>query len=288
MEDKQFNMGQNVIQLKRFNMKNMVEHTTIAMIAKRGSGKSWLVREIMYNKRKIPSAIVVSQTEKLNCFYGDHIPDLYIYNKFDTKILNKIYSRQGRLADKNKLKRKEGKKEIDDRVLLIMDDCMSSKGSWIKDDNILELFFNGRHHHISFILTMQFSLGIPPELRSNFDYIFLLGEDFMSNKKRLYDHYAGMFPNFEMFSQVFNNVTDNFGCMVIDNRTKSKKIEDKVFWYRAKDTKKFVLGSKKFKKYAEKNYDPKWNKRLQFFDIQDVYSKKKNNINVTVKKIKND
>ena len=61
---------------------------------------------------------------------------------------------------------------------------MSSKGSWIKDPNILELFFNGRHHHISFILTMQFSLGIPPEMRSNFDYIFLLAEDFISNRKR--------------------------------------------------------------------------------------------------------
>ena len=30
---------------------------------------------------------------------------------------------------------------------------MSSKGTWLKDPNILELFFNGRHHHISFILT---------------------------------------------------------------------------------------------------------------------------------------
>ena len=288
MEDKQFNIGQNIIQLKKFNMKTMVEHCTIAMIAKRGSGKSWLVREIMYQKRKIPSAVVISQTEKLNCFYGEHLPDLYVYNKFNTTILTKIYNRQGKLADKNRTRKKDGKKEVDDRVLLIMDDCMSSKGGWIKGDNILELFFNGRHHHLSFILTMQFSLGIPPELRSNFDYIFLLGEDFISNKKRLYEHYAGMFPSFEMFTQVFNNVTDNFGCMVIDNRTKSKKIEDKVFWYRAKATKDFVLGCKKFKKYADRNYDPKWNKRLEFFDVQDVYSKKKNGINFTIKKINND
>ena len=58
----------------------------------------------------------------------------------------------------------EDKSEKDDRIMVIMDDCMASKGTWLKDPNILELFFNGRHHHLSFILTMQFSLGIPPEL----------------------------------------------------------------------------------------------------------------------------
>ena len=32
---------------------------------------------------------------------------------------------------------------------------------------------------------MQYAVGIPPEMRSNFDYIFLLAEDFISNRKRL-------------------------------------------------------------------------------------------------------
>ena len=31
---------------------------------------------------------------------------------------------------------------------------------------------------------MQYSLGISPELRSNFDYIFLLGEDIINNRKK--------------------------------------------------------------------------------------------------------
>ena len=66
-----------------------------------------------------------------------------------------------------------GKKLKDDRVLLVMDDCMSDK-NWVKDPNILELFFNGRHYHISFMLTMQYSKGLPPEMRGNLDYIFLL------------------------------------------------------------------------------------------------------------------
>jgi hypothetical protein len=52
----------------------------------------------------------------------------------------------------NKKRTEENKKEKDDKLMLVMDDCMSSKGDWVKDKNIIELFFNGRHYHISFIL----------------------------------------------------------------------------------------------------------------------------------------
>ena len=286
MSYKQINTGARRLQLKKFDISSIAEHATIAMIAKRGSGKSWLVREIMYQKRKLPSIMIISPTEKLNCFYGNYLPDSYIYNKFETDILKRLYSRQSKINEDNKIRIANGKKKKDDRILLIMDDCMSSKGSWVKDDSILELFFNGRHHHISFILTMQYAVGIPPELRSNFDYIFLLGEDFISNRKRLYEHYAGMFPTFDIFQQVFNECTDNFGCMVINNKIHSKEIEDKVFWFKAKKTPDFYIGSNKFKKYHKKNYDNNWNKRLPIFDINTALTKRKNKLNLVVEKIR--
>lgn len=286
MSTKDINLGAAKIKLKKFDLKNMAEHATIAMIAKRASGKSYLTREILYHKRHIPSCVVVSKTEKLNKFYGDFIPDTYIYDNFDTSILSRLYRRQQKLNEDNQVRKKQGKKLKDDRLMLIMDDCMSSKGTWVKDENILELFFNGRHHRISFILTMQFALGIPPEMRSNFDYIFLLAEDFISNRKRLYDHYAGMFPSFDMFQQVFLDVTEDYGCMVIDNRVHSKDITKKVFWYKAKTTPEFSLGSKNYKKYHKKTYDSEWNKQIKTFDANDLIAKKKNKIQYVVEKIK--
>jgi hypothetical protein len=186
----------------------------------------------------------------------------------------------------NATRKKDGKKPKDDRLMLIMDDCMSSKGDWLKDPQILELFFNGRHHHISFILTMQFSLGIPPELRSNFDYIFLLAEDFTSNRKRLYEHYAGMFPTIGVFEEVFSEITQNYGIMVIDNRVHSRNIADKVYWYKAKETPNFTVGSNKYKKYHKEHFDREWNKRLPLFDPATAIAKKRNNIKLIVEKIR--
>jgi|UniRef100_A0A6C0DAA5 hypothetical protein len=285
MATKDVRFGGSVLQIKKFNISEMVEHCTIAMIAKRASGKSYLTKEIMYHKRDIASAIAISRTEKLNKFYSEIIPDSFIYSEYEPEILSKIYERQSRMNNDNARRVKEGKKEKDDRIMLIMDDCMSSKGTWLKDPNILELFFNGRHHHLAFILTMQFSLGIPPELRSNFDYIFLLAEDMTSNRKRLYDHYAGMFPTFDIFQQVFNEITEDYGCMVINNRIHSKNITDKVFWYKAKPTPSFKIGSERFIKFHKETYDKEWDKRVPLFDTSSM-SSKRNAIKLIVEKVK--
>ncbi len=284
MSTKDVRYGASRLEIKKFNLQEMADHCTIAMIAKRASGKSYLTKEILYHKRKMPSAIAISKTEKLNKFYGEFIPDSFIYSDYEPEVLTKIYERQSKMNQDNAKRVKEGKEPKDDRIMLIMDDCMSSKGSWLKDPNILELFFNGRHHHLSFILTMQFSLGIPPELRSNFDYIFLLAEDFISNRKRLYEHYAGMFPSFDIFQSVFSELTEHFGCMVINNRIHSKNITDKVFWYRAKEVPHFKIGSEKFIKYHKSAYDKEWNNKLPVFDP--TCAKKKNSLKLIVEKVK--
>jgi hypothetical protein len=286
MTIKEVGFGATKLPIKKFNIQEMVDHCTIAIIAKRATGKSFLTREIMYQKRKIGAAVAISRTEKLNSFYSDFIPDSYIYSEYDTSILSRIYERQGKMNEDNKQRIKEGKKPKDDTLMLIMDDCMSSKGTWLKDPNITELFFNGRHHHLSFILILQYSMGIGPEFRANFDYIFLLAEDVISNRRRLYEQYAGMFPSFDIFQQVFTELTQKYGMLVINNRIHSADITEKVFWYKAKETPKFRIGCNKFKKYHDKTYDPNWDKKILTFNPESLMTKKKGSMRVIVEKIK--
>ena len=286
MTTKEISYGAARIPIKKFDINSIVDYSTIAIIAKRASGKSFLTKEIMYKKREIVATLVISRTEKLNSFYSQFIPDLYIYSEYNSDILTKAYRRQSLLCEYNKKRIKENKTVKNDSLMIIMDDCMSSKGTWLNDPNILELFFNGRHHHLSFILTMQYSVGIPPEMRSNFDYIFLLAEDIISNRKRLYDHYAGMFPTFDVFQQVFNDITEDYGIMVINNRIHSKNITDKVFWYKAKEVPKFSLGNKKFRDYHDKTYDNNWDNKIQIFNTNNIFPSKKNSIKINVDKIK--
>ena len=113
---------------------------------------------------------------------------------------------------------------------------------------------NGRHYKLLFLLTMQYALGVPPNLRTNIDYVFILRENYVSNRKRLYEHYAGMFPTFEMFCQVMDQCTENYECLVINNNAKSNKLTDQVFWYKADSRPDFRIGAEPYWDYSERNY----------------------------------
>ena len=176
-----------------------------------------------------------------------------------------------------------GASQIDPRAVIILDDCLYDQ-SWTKDTNVRSLFMNGRHYKSMFIITMQYALGIPPNLRTNIDYVFILRENYVSNRKRLYEHYAGMFPTFDAFCQVMDQCTENFECLVINNNAKSNKLEDQVFWYKADKHDDFVIGAPELWEHHNNNYDfDQENDDEDNFDIVNVQSRKNKPI-VNVKK----
>lgn len=283
---KSINFGNSTLQIRRFDMNNLKDHATIVAIGKRGRGKSVVIKEILRLKSSIPGGVIMSPTERLNCTYGDFIPQLYIHYTYEPEIIEKILYRQEEMVEKERRKNAEGKK-IDPRAFLVMDDMMAKKKSWISDECISNIFMNGRHYKLMFILAMQFSLGITPELRNNIDYIFLFGDDVRSNLERIYKHYAGVFPNFDSFAMVFSDLTDNHGCMVIDNKVSSKRLQDKIFWYRADPTVKVeMLGCKQYRDINDDNFDPNWQRRKQTFDINNaISSRSRKKVNMMVERV---
>jgi hypothetical protein len=294
-KDIKINMGGKAdrLPIKGFSLKNFVDHPAIVMVAKRGSGKSWVVRAILDHFKDIPAGVIISPTDRMSCFYGTFFSDTYIFYDYKSEIIEKVIIRQKIIIDKAKLKAKQGKK-LDTRAFIVMDDCLGQKGSWIRDPPIKELLFNGRHYHIMYILTMQFPLGITPEMRANFDYIFLLADDYVSNLKRIYEHYAGVFPTFDSFKQVFGQLTADFGSMVLVNRGVRETLFEKVFYYKAPDLSKLteeeaLIGCKQFRNFHDANYDPDWkNKREQFNADEFLLRKKNTKSMVLVDKIKAD
>ena len=66
-----------------------------------------------------------------------------------------------------KMKQEEdmyGKSSINPYAFLIFDDCFMIKLD--QDVNIRSIFMNGRHYKMMFIITMQYALGIPPNLKN--------------------------------------------------------------------------------------------------------------------------
>lgn len=276
--------------ISEFTLDEMVINPSIIMIAKRGSGKSWITKAVIHKYVDIPVGVVISPTEKDNPFYVDFFSDSFIFYAYDSRVLQKLLLRQQQILKKAREKKALGK-YIDPRAIVIMDDCLASKGTWAKDPKVSELLFNGRHRQITYILTMQFPLGISPELRSNFDYVFLLADDTTSNLKRIYEHYAGMFPDFNTFRIVFRQLTEDHGAMVIKNRGARTNLFDKIAFYKAPNLSKvtFHFGCGQFRTYHDKNYKEDWEDKIHQFNFEEfLLDKKKTKSRIDIKKVYKD
>jgi hypothetical protein len=242
------------LELKKFDMKRITflkdenKGPVIVLIGRRDTGKSYLVRDLLYHHRDIPIGTVISGTEAGNGFYASHIPKLFIHDEYSSGIIENILKRQKSvMKEVNKQIQMYKSSKIDPRTFVILDDCLYDN-TWAKDKLMRLLFMNGRHWKVLLILTMQYPLGIQPNLRTNIDYVFILREPYIANRKRIYENYAGMFPTFESFCQVMDQCTENYECLVIDNNVKSNKLSEQIFWYKADSTIRhdFKLGAKEF------------------------------------------
>jgi len=240
------------LELKKFDMKqisfkpNENKGPVIVLIGRRDTGKSFLVRDLLFHQQDIPIGTVISGTEEGNGFYSKLVPKLFIHHEYKSEIIANVMNRQ-KLVLKQMQKEMGSYKRttIDPRTFMILDDCLYD-ASWTRDKLMRLLFMNGRHWKIMMIITMQYPLGIPPNLRTNIDYVFILREPYITNRKRIYENYAGMFPTFESFCQVMDQCTENYECLVINNNSKSNKLQDQIFWYKADHHNDFKLGSKEF------------------------------------------
>jgi AAA+ ATPase superfamily predicted ATPase len=234
------------LELKRFDMKsisfkpNESKGPVVVLIGRRDTGKSFLVRDLLFYHQDIPIGTVISGTEEGNGFYSKMVPKLFIHNEYNTAIVENILKRQRSVLKQIKKEVETFKRStIDPRTFVILDDCLYDN-TWSRDKMMRLLFMNGRHWKVMLIITMQYPLGIPPALRTNIDYVFILREPYIANRKRIWENYAGMFPTFESFTQVMDQCTENFECLVICNNSSSNELNSQVAWYKANPTPNFT------------------------------------------------
>lgn len=266
------------IKIRKFDMRWITDDQVIVAIGKRKSGKSVLTKDLLYYHQNIPVGTVICPTNSAHGFYNDIIPQLFIHEEFSPELLANVMKRQKKIM-KKVIENPDA--NIDPRAFLILDDCMYDKDIF-KNKSVKSIFFNGRHYKLLLLITLQDPLGVSPALRANTDYVFIYREPKINMRKRLYEHYCGMFPTFDAFCQTLDVLTEGYGCMVIDNCCRSNKLEDQVFHYTASFHEDFRMGADIFWKHSEENYDEDADEEDE--DNIDNYRKKKG-LNLTVRKV---
>ena len=136
------------ISLKKFDINEIKHDKVVVFIGKRDTGKSFLVRDLLFHHNSIPVGQVISGTEAANEFYSSIVPKVFIHGEYKAEIISNILKRQKLAIEKMKTN-----KNIDPRAFLILDDCLYDN-TWIKNPDVRSVFMNGRHYKLLFILSM--------------------------------------------------------------------------------------------------------------------------------------
>lgn len=211
------------LKVKLFPIDDMKMNRVILVVGKRGTGKSTLVKDILYHLRnKVDIGFAMSPTYDTQKMFEDCLPQSHIYNEYSLETLRNLLTSMDYLKSQGKIR----------HAVLTIDDCMFDKGI-MKTKDMRELHMNGRHLNICFINSVQYLMDMGPELRSQIDYLFVLKENTISMRKKLHTYYFGIFEKYEEFSMVMDKCTNNYECLVLDNTQKDNKIEDSVYYYKA-------------------------------------------------------
>ena len=127
------------LELKKFDMKNISfkpnenKGPVVVLIGKRDTGKTFLVRDLLYYQQEIPIGTVISGTEEGNGFYGKMVPRLFIHNEYNTAIIENVLKRQRNVLKQVKTEIETYKRStIDPRAFVILDDCLYDN-TWSRD-----------------------------------------------------------------------------------------------------------------------------------------------------------
>ena len=232
------------LKLKKFDPRTMKDDRISMFCASRGGGKSTLVKNILYHKRHLPMGQVYSTTEESNEAYQAIVPDSFIYGDFSEEGLSRLMERQRK---KTVEYNQRGLGEYPN-VFVVADDCMADKKIW-KSKLVRDIFLNGRHRKVFLLVTVQYLMDMSPDLRENIDYLFVLASESRTTKEKLWRNFFSSIPDFNVFCEILDQCTHDYGCLVLDKTIKSQNITDKIFYYKAEFVPDFKMGCAQFWEY---------------------------------------
>ena len=230
------------IRIRKFDSSSIKESRIIFILGKRNTGKSVLMKDLLYHMPRPDYVVAMAPTEDTLRMYREFLPESSIFNHFSQEKLDRIVSVQRELVNRNKKR----------SLLIILDDCLYQKGV-LKSTSMRSIFFNGRHDHISLICAAQYMMEVDVSLRTNVDYIFSMRENILTNRQKLYKYYFGQFAKFEEFDKVMNACTQEYKALVLDGTVSSTSPTDCVLWYKARvDVPPFRLSKGIFWTFSER------------------------------------
>jgi hypothetical protein len=239
----------------RIHEKGYMGGSKIVVIGKPGTGKSYLIRGLLYAKKHIfPVGIVMSGSEDTNHDFAKIMPPTFIFNEYNEDKIKDFVKRQ-KLALEHLQ---------NPWAFMVIDDCTDDPKIFNKPlQNAL--FKRGRHWQMMYILALQYALDVKPQIRGLIDGVFLLREPVKSNREKLYRNYASIIPTYEIFSDIMDQLTEDHHAIYIHNFSNTNNWQDCVFYWKApKIPDGWKVGAPEYWDFHYQRYNPDYVDPFEF------------------------
>lgn len=218
------------------NIIDQVPNNFSFLVIQRNGGLKWYKADIqdkfeMVNMISNPSIIVIGDDNTnfiLNFYkqFQDNFEQVYVFTKNNKyPDLFKSFDLQNP-DNKNLLCDLYKDEDRPNRLLIFENDCYFAELQ--KNKDFIDIVYNGKHCNISYIVSKTEPRGFPPEIRVNFDYVFLGNQRILSNIKSLYDQYS-FCANYQRFKNNITNLSQN-EYIVNNNRMKNSDNTSNLFY----------------------------------------------------------
>ena len=206
-------------ELTKMDMSKIRPHAIHLFQARRNSGKSVLMRYILYEIRHmIDATVVFCPTKSTADMFRGLIPREFIYQEASLDALERILKFQ-----RERVRIGKGRS-----LCIVLDDCAFDKKFW-RSPQIAFITQNGRHCLITCLITSQHCTSLGPDIRGNCDYIYAFKTSIIADRRRLYDCFFGC-VSWTHFMPVFEAATSHYGALVC-NQTETSTDPTKILSY---------------------------------------------------------
>lgn len=208
-----------------FDIERITPGHSVIFIGGRMRGKTTAIKDLLLHNRNIPTGLVVVPTNYDKQMYQEFIPANLINTESPMSQLGTLIRRQ--------------KQKIEDNwenpeAFVVLDDATYHVNN-LRHNIVEELFYNTRYLQLLNIISFQGCRQVPPSIRANADYVFMFYTPNEDERERLYDGFLTNLITFEKFNDLMASIcTVRFMCLVIDRTVTSTRMEDFIFFYKAK------------------------------------------------------
>jgi hypothetical protein len=205
-----------------------ISHWTWLICGMTGTGKSWLIKYILYKLRKVLTCVWVFSHTKSNGFYQQFLPNHLIVRRYDPDLIDRITQLQ---------EVRSSIRGINPHVAIILDDVASEVGLRYEEAT-RKLAMEGRHQDILTIMTSQHYSTIPTQVRTNARWAAVFNTDHQPTARYIFEEITGVdFISFEAWYLTLQEHTKDHRCLII-HRNPELRGKERYFTFKAPDLSK--------------------------------------------------